>query len=84
MVVMMMCVVLLLLVLLGYLFYFSERERKILVTTVVVFAICVSCIIKRNKQYSVVEKHGFMSAGCGGLPWAASGCPGCLCWSLPV
>ena len=44
-----MCVVLLL-VLLGYLFYFSERERKILVTTVVVFAICVSCIIKRNKE----------------------------------
>mmetsp|Transcript_18235 Transcript_18235/g.31992 ORF Transcript_18235/g.31992 Transcript_18235/m.31992 type:complete len:103 (+) Transcript_18235:669-977(+) len=70
-----MCVVLLL-VLLGYLFYFSDD--------VAVFVTRAFCIIKRNKEYSVVEKHGFMTAGCGGLPWAASGCPGCRCGSLPV
>ena len=82
-VVMMMCVVLLL-VLLGLpLLLLTEREKDI--ADVVVFATCVvTCIFRRNKQWSVVEKHGFMTAGCGGLPWAASGCPGCRCGSLPV
>ena len=51
MVVVMMCVVLLLLVLLGLqvpLLLFTEREKDI--ADVVVFANCVSCIFKRNKQ----------------------------------
>jgi len=59
-----------------------ERQKDI--ADVAAFASCVFCIFKRNKQYSVEEKHGFKTAGCGGLPWAASGCPGCRCGSLPV
>ena len=64
-----MCVVLLLLVLLGLpLLLLTERQKDI--ADVAVFASCVFCIFKRNKQSSVVEKHGFMTAGCRGLPRA--------------
>ena len=60
------------------------RERKKDIGDVAAFASCAFCIIKRNKEKSVVEKYGFMTAGCGGLPWAASGCLGLSRLSLRV